>query len=226
MFIFKNYFYIIAALLIMLTTATCLSNESAWELWIVPDKYTINKGETIAITFGLSGYGDLDPANIKIVAYSEKDSKLSYGDRDSSYEIIFIALKPSTGKNTFREKFDGYPDYLFLKTDSKSPFNKLFIQPSSSGDKKVTLIATYSTDGKSWQVTSKEFDYHVNSWTEEYQVALAVIGLIIAIFTLGPGPFAASFAKFITNKSNAIGSKLKKISVSNKKNIKQQAKTE
>ncbi|GEM_PF-5998049 len=231
MIFLKNYFYIIALLLLMLTTTPCVSYESAWELWIVPDKYTINTGETIAITFGLSGYGELDPANIKIVAYSEKDTKLSYGDRDSSYEVILIALKPSTEKNIFRKKIAGYLDYPFLKTDSESPFDKLFIQPSSYGNKKVTLIVTYSIDGKSWQTTSKEFDYHVNSWTEEYQVHLAIFGLIIAFFTLGPGPFAISFGKFIANKSNLIGShffmrkkKLKKfVPVANKGGIKQQA---
>jgi hypothetical protein len=164
------------------------SKEGSWEIWIVPSKYTVNIGETLDIVFGLTGYGDLDPMNLKVVAYTEGKTLIRYGNSSSQFDTYLIAPNDSAPKDRFKSKLSSYPNNILLKSDYNSDFGHLFLTPSTHGDKKLTLIATYSTDGQHWKTTSRELNYHVNSWSERYQTWLAVIGVTLAFLAIGPGP--------------------------------------
>lgn len=160
------------------------STEGSWEIWLVPNKYTINKGETLVIAYGITGFGDLDPTNIKITAYSEETTLLRAGKDTAQYDSYTLGLNASTPKDIFRTKRPGFPGYNYLISDQKSDFAKLYVIPSSSGDKKITLIATYLADRMHWKTTSRELNYHVNSWEEQHQTGLTILVLLVAIFTL------------------------------------------
>ncbi|MBF0553645.1 MAG: hypothetical protein HQK96_03715 [Nitrospirae bacterium] len=131
---------------------------------------------------GLTGYGALDPMNLKIAAYSEITTLLIYGAGGARYSCMVMGLDSGINQNLFTSKPSNHEYNIFLKSDySNKIFSTLSVIPKTSGDKKITLIATYSPDGESWYTTSREVSYHVNSWTEKYQTWLAIASLISII---------------------------------------------
>jgi len=160
--------------------------QSSWQIWIIPDRYTINLGDTLKLVLGISGYGELDPINLKITAYSEHNTAITImGDPSWQYDTYMITSTDKSPKNRFIKKNERYPNSILLHADYDSGFDKLLLKPVTNGDKKLILIATYSPDGKNWYTTSRELSYHVNSWVEKYQTWLAVLSLV-SIFLAFP----------------------------------------
>jgi|SRR5665213_285335 len=192
-------------LLLILFWATLSSNafgqqKSDWQIWIVPNSYTLDEGDKLNIVFGITGYGPLDPLNLKIIAYTENNTLIQYGDDPGQYDTYEIAPNEQAPKDRFTKKNAGHPNNIVLQTDQDSQFGHLFLTPQTSGDKKLTLIATYSPDGVSWYTTSREFNYHVNSFSEQHQTVLTIIGIILAFLAIGPGPIAIGFWNALKKK--------------------------
>lgn len=172
------------------TLSPALSSESngAWELYVVPEKYTINLGEELKLGFGFTGYGNIDPLRFKVVAYSENDTVIQYKDSRSSKNFNTFTIYPinnDASSTRFTKRQQSVPDYtIALLTDYDSQLDWLKLHPESSGNKKLTLIATYFVQGDGWRTTKCEFDYHVNTRVEEFQTLITVISIILALLSI------------------------------------------
>ena len=118
--------------------------KSAWQIWIVPNSYTLDKGDTNEIAFGITGYGPLDPLNLKIVANTEENTLIKYGDSPFQFDTFLIAPNEQSPKDRFTKKVAKHPNNINLQCEGDDPngFSHLFLTPQTSGDKKLTLIAT------------------------------------------------------------------------------------
>jgi hypothetical protein len=189
------------SLIIFLWVAFCsdafCQQKSDWQIWIVPNSYTIDRGDKLHVVFGITGYGPLDPRNVKIIAYSEENTLITYTTNSSQFNTYLVTPGEQTPKDVFTKKVD--PKYIFLESDHSSPFGYMFLTPQTSGDKKLTLIATYSPDGTSWYTTSRELNYHVNSFIEKHQTFLAIAGIALAFLAI---PFFNDFYNCVKKKFN------------------------
>ena len=176
--------------------------KSSWQIWVSPLKYTINLKDTMIVAFGLTGYGNLTPSNLKIVAYSEGTTMISFENKLKS--SIFIIGKDSsiTPKNFFNRRNPNYP--LFLETDGSKNFDPIYLIPKESGEKRLLLIATYSPDGTNWYTTSREVSYHVNSWAEQHQGLLIFLGILTSLFAL---PFIDKLINKLFKTNNSVSTK-------------------
>lgn len=172
----------LAFLLILFCSVSVSQQKSSWQIWIVPNTYNLNEGDTLHLVFGLTGYGPLDPINLKVAAYSEANTLIKYDAAPGQFDTYLIAPDNRAPKDRFTKKDPGAnPDQIILQSDHNSEFGHLFLIPKSSGDKKLTLAATYSPDGISWYTTSRDFGYHVNSFTEQYQTLLTLLTIFFGI---------------------------------------------
>ena len=193
----KNKFLLLVSLLVALSGDAFGQQKSDWQIWIIPNSYILDEGDTLHIAFGITGYGPLDPTNLKVIAYTEENTLIKYGDEPAQFDTYLITPTEQAPKDRFTKKVAGYSNSILLQSDSDSQFGHLFLTPKTSGEKKLTLIATYSPDGVSWDTTSREFNYHVNSFTEKHQTCLtwlAIIGIFAAVCSI------PTFSEILKNK--------------------------
>ena len=174
---------IVIVLFVSLSTQAICQQKSSWQIWITPKYYTINLGDTLEIHFGLTGFGPLKAKNVKITAYSEAFTTIKIGKVGNSCNTA-ISPKPNSPQDEFERISPRFPNNIILVSDYITGFEPLFLIPSSPGNKKLILIATYSPDGVFWYTTSTEFSYHVNSFFERYQIWFYVASLVLALFSL------------------------------------------
>lgn len=170
--------------LVTINPALSLDSKGAWDLYVVPNKYTINQGERIELVFGLTGYGNIDQSKLKITAYSEADTLIQYGDYPARYDTFAIAPTIKSPSDRFSKPEEITKGSIILTSDSNSGFDKLFLTPKSSGNKRLTLNATYFIPDDGWHSAKYEFDYHVNTWAEEHQTGIAIFGIIIGLLSI------------------------------------------
>ena len=200
-------------LLFFATDASICQQKASWQIWIVPNTYTLNCGDTLHVAFGITGYGSLDPIHLKVAAYSEENTLIKWGNQPGQYEVYIIAPEENAPKDRFTKRDPkAHPHQIILESDHNSEFGCLFLIPKTSGDKKLTLIATYSPDSISWYTTSRELNYHVNSFTERHQIMLAIAGIVVALLAIGPSvfkgyilPFCRLFKHFINKNGGSLG---------------------
>ena len=165
-----------------------------WELWVVPDKRVLDKNESLRFTYGLSGHGYLDPHELKVTIYSESDCPLSEEGRElvkqkqneeRGYDIYVSVLRSQTPEDMFTKPakifLPGDPPGLKLESETNSPFKPIWVTPRSSGDKNVILILSYKNDNGAWRTVSRDFKYHVRTWTEKYDGVLTTIAIAVAL---------------------------------------------
>jgi hypothetical protein len=111
--------------------------KSDWQIWIVPNAYTLDEGDTLHIAFGITGYGPLDPMNLKVIAYTEENTLIKYGDNPAQFDTFLIAPTEKAPKDRFTKKVAGYSNSILLQSDSDSQFGHLFLTPKTSGEKKT-----------------------------------------------------------------------------------------
>ena len=181
-----------------LVSASFAQQKSSWEIWIVSNTYTLNQGETLDMVFGITGYGPLDPVKLKICLYSEENTLIKYGKEPAQYDTYIIAPSDSAPKDRFT-KMDSRtsPNQIVLECDHNSQFGHVFLTPETSGDKRLLMIATYSSDSLSFYTTSREFNYHVNSFTERYQTHLTLSAIFLGLVAI---PFVGNLMEFLRNK--------------------------
>jgi len=180
--------------------AAMSESKGAWELYVIPQKYTINSGEELKLKFGFTGYGDIDPIKLKIVACTEANTVIKYQDKTSfnnsdTYTTftLFPNLNNPAYASVFTTKQPQTPNYsIALTTDYDSHFDALKLFPKSPGNKKLTLIATYFIKGDGWHTTKYDFEYHVNTLAEEYQTLITIISIVCAVLAIG---FLPSFGE-------------------------------
>jgi hypothetical protein len=173
----------------IITSAIAAPSSGAWNLWLVPEKYTINKGEKLWIDVGLTGCGNIDPLKLKITAYSEMDTLMQeYGKEPPEFSVIAIAPSKISPLDRFTKKSEREIDTIILASDYNSGFRRFYLCPKSSGNKKLTLIATFFIEPDGWQTAKSEFDYHVNTWTEKHQTGITLTFIFCGILAIGLFP--------------------------------------
>ena len=202
----KHFNIVLVALYFVLLAPVVTRGD--WQPWIYPDAYEVNKGEKLSLIFGVTGYGKLDPANVKFVIRAEEGTKLEFAsgpgaraeygpsdaeDSEDKYGIIVSTLLRDAPTNTFQVK--AFPNFspLALDTDFNTPFQKVQVTPSTSGDKLIDFTLVYSEDGKTWRTERREFQYHVRSWEERYRNLLAIIAFCAAVFAIRGDKFWLEF---------------------------------
>ena len=161
-----------------------LGSKGAWDLYVVPNKYTINQGERLELVFGLTGYGNIDQSKLKVTVYSEADTLIQYGDYPARYDTFAIAPTIKSPPDRFSKPEEITKGSIILVSDSNSGFDKLFLTPKSSGNKRLTLNATYFIPDDGWHSAKYEYDYHVNTWAEEHQTGITIFGIIIGVLSI------------------------------------------
>ncbi len=210
----KKTILILITLLFTALASYC-QQKSSWQIWVVPNTYTLYEGDTLKIAFGVTGYGKLDPTNLKIVAYSETNTLIKYNDNPGQNNIYAIAPNTKASKDRFTKKDQrADPQQIILESDHNSDFGTLFLVPQASGDRKLTLIATYSPDGDSWYTTSREVNYHVNSFVEEHQTLLTLSTIFIGLLAI---PVVGSILDSLKAKLNKPGTSRNSATNKNKK---------
>jgi len=166
-----------------------------WELWVVPDKRVVDKNESLRFIFGVSGHGYLDPHELKVTMYSEADCPFSQEeggelvkqeqDDEKGYNIYVNLFSPQTRDDKFTkpdtESAPGATPGVLLESEMSSPFKQRWVTPRSSGDKTVLLILSYKTEKGRWRTVSRDFEYHVRTWTEKYEGVLTTIAVVAAL---------------------------------------------
>jgi len=179
-------FAIISTIFILFNSTPSLSeSKGVWSLWVVPNKYTINQGEWVELTFGLTGFGSIDQSKLKITAYSETGTFIQHGEENGQYDTYAIAPNMTSPINRFTKAEERAANTIITISDHNSGFGKFFLTPKSPGDKKLTLIATYFVTDDGWHSSRYDFDYHVNTWTEEHQTFITIISILSAILAIG-----------------------------------------
>ncbi|MDD4603851.1 MAG: hypothetical protein PHF97_08600 [Bacteroidales bacterium] len=194
---------ILSILIFLLSEINAFSNcNGAYDIWIIPEKYKINEGDSIRIRFGITGYGDIDIYKSKFCIYSEKETLISMeGSMDKRYEIFTSFLTPIPGAKTHLYDINDKENIvqgIVLKSDYLTSFKDVIAFPKTTGDKKLVFIFTYRC-GDEWKTISKEFNYHVNTWSEENEKTLSVIylfGAILTFLAFTPNNYLSRFLKW------------------------------
>lgn len=168
---------IVIILFVSLNINAVCQQTTSWQIWVIPNKYTINLGDRLDLMFGITGCGSLK--HLKIVSYSEETTMIQYGNENGQYFSYYRVVK--SPEKLFTKKINDGIDTIALLTDLIPPFEKLHLTPKTSGDKKLLMIATYSPDGKNWYTTSRELFYHVNSFVERFQTPLTLFTIFLAL---------------------------------------------
>ena len=171
--------------LYLITPAFSIDSKGAWDLWVVPNKYTINQGERIELAFGLTGFGHIDQSKLKIIAHSEGDTLIQHGQEKGQYDTYAIAPNKTSPPDRFTKIDERAKDTIITVSDYDSGFGKLFLTPKSPGNKRLTLNATFFIPNDGWHSAKYEFDYHVNTWAEDHQTGITVISVICTILAVG-----------------------------------------
>lgn len=183
----RSLMFAILSILITLLASTSAKSESKgiWELWVVPNKYTINQGERIELAFGLTGYGNIDQSKLKIIAHSEGDTLIQHGEEKAMFDTYAIAPNKTSPADRFTKTDERAKNTIIAVSDYNSDFGKLFLTPKSTGNKKLTLNATYFVLDDGWHSSKYDFEYHVNTWAEEHQTFITIISILSAILAIG-----------------------------------------
>jgi hypothetical protein len=166
-----------------------------WELWVVPEKRVVDKNESLRFILGVSGHGYLDPQELKVTMYSETDCPLSieHGgelikqerDDERGYDIYVSLFKSQTRDDMFTRPAKEFPPGaapgVQLESETSSPFKPMWVTPKSSGDKTVILILSYKTEDGTWRTVSRDFEYHVRTWTEVWEGVLTTIAVLTGL---------------------------------------------
>lgn len=191
-----NMKFLIFILFLFTSTIFC----QQWQVWLIPDKYVIDKNETLKIYFGITGYGKLEPTNMKIGIYSETGTQFHHGSSPVEYDMYFITPNVDAPKDRFQKIDPKAPKSIILKSDSDSDLGAIFVTPKDDGDKNITFILTYLDENNCWQTSKTEFKYHVNSFSEEYSTALSflqIIAFAITLLAFVPNNYVSNFIKRI-----------------------------
>ena len=175
-----------AALIISIMIASQLTSIADWEIWISPPKRVFRPKEQFEVVYGISGVAHLKPDKVKFMVYAEKDTLLRSDENASEcHEIFAMFLRTNVNPNVFGEAADRVPigenQNLVLKCEYSSPFNPLFVEPTTPGDKSLTFILTYRTESGQWQTKTSSFSYHVLTAYERNQVWMQWVAVVAAI---------------------------------------------
>jgi hypothetical protein len=196
---FLFLFFTINNLLNLELRADC---NGAWDIWIIPQKNVISIGDSLMVRFGITGFGDLNIYNSKFTIYSENETLISSEDDfNGKYEIYMLPPKSYNDTIDLSKiyKIPFEKNTILIESDCITDFSEVYAYPKTSGDKRLEFIFTYDCDGE-WKITSKEFNYHVNTWSEDNEKFLNLIYLIIAVLTIlafTPNNYISSFIKVL-----------------------------
>lgn len=197
-------FVILSTMFTLLASTSAISeSKGVWELWVVPNKYNINQGERIELAFGLTGFGNIDQSKLKIIAHSEGDTLIQHGEEKAMFDTYAIAPNKTSPADRFTKSDERAKNTIITISDYNSEFGKLFLTPKSTGNKKLTLNATYFIPDDGWHSSKYYFEYHVNTWAEENQTFITIISILLAILAIG---FLPTFGRWcletLKNKLN------------------------
>jgi hypothetical protein len=119
-------------ILTLISLNVICQQKSSWQIWIVPDKYTIYLKDTLHVLFGITGYGPIEPCNFKIMAYSEKETLIRYGHNAFQRSILKFFLLKELKDYLIKYKD---PNSIATNLDDYSVFEKIYLVPEESEDK-------------------------------------------------------------------------------------------
>jgi len=186
-----------------------------WELWVVPEKRVVDKNESLRFILGVSGHGYLNPHELKVTMYSETDCPLSIDmggelvkqeqEDEKGYDIYVSLFRSKTRNDMFTkpatEFAPGATPGVQLEAETSTPFKPMWVTPRSSGDKTVILILSYKTDNGTWRTVSRDFEYHVRTWTEKHEGILTTIAVVAALIGI--------WINFLSNRKSSKQTKQK-----------------
>lgn len=158
--------------------------KCSWEIWTIPDRYSINWHEEFSILIGVTGYGDVNPNKLKVTLYSENDSKIkSEGESDYKNNTYILAPDPSNNSLLTKKIEHGNGDHIFLNVDQSSAFKKMHIKPGSPGQKRLEIVLTYF-DGGFWVTKKYELNYTVMTFSQKHETSIAAIAIIAGVVSI------------------------------------------
>ena len=184
-------------LLLLISFSITIVAQPSYKIWSVIASQNINKGDTVVFDLGLSGNGDINPNLLKFNLYSDTTAKIFIKGFISPSEILNLSF--NTNINFLFKNMNS----VILPTDStRITIEPHFLTvPISSGDKTIKVIATYSSDSSFWHTEEAYINFHVNTWYEEYETLLVVIGLLLAFMAL-LDPISNVFIKVFKKESS------------------------
>jgi len=169
--------------------------DGSWEIWIVPSKRILAPNEVLKLAVGITGYPALKPDNIKLVAYGESGVKLVNAGDPNAVAYDTMTMKP---KSSNAELFSPInKEVPLMVVADVNPIGELLITPVNPGDGKVRFILTYSLDGKTGKTTEYEFEYHVNSLSEEHSTIFSILAIALGLIAL---PIFGNLGQWILRK--------------------------
>jgi len=171
------------ALLLLVQTS-----EASWEIVFIPNKYVINKNEELRVKYLISGKGDLSVKDVKMVTYSEDDTRMNLvGSKAKPTNIMLSSPSQSATEDTFLRELDvskDWPTTPYVNAEVHSPFSEIIVKPETSGDKKLIFVLSYKEKDGVWHSKTRELNYHVNNLAEQHEwwitpmvVLAAIVGL-------------------------------------------------
>lgn len=177
-------------------------SHPSYKIWSIITNPEINLGDTVKFVVGLNGYGFINPKFTKITVYSDETTPMLLTD-DS------IIKNKTKGFDTYSLLYDGVPYNFFLQRNPKYPIisnsdftavnsgKHIRIVPITPGDKTLKFIAAYSADSLNWCTEESYLTFHVNTWYEQNETWVNILGLLIAFFALIKPSFIKAFCKIV-----------------------------
>jgi len=178
--------------------------SSAWQIWIAPCSSTYHVNETDSLVIGITGYGELKPENVKIVAHTIMEIELKNKSMKAGYDSLIFPFTENISDSIFISKShlpidnDAPNKNIFIESDIKPLLEKIYICPKSSGNYYVDFFVTYSSNGIDWETITKRYDFHVNSWYEDNEIFINIVILVVSLMTI----FSIIWSSILTIKES------------------------
>ncbi len=167
-------------LIVLFSVSIFAQSQPSYKIWSVVTNPTLDKGDTLTFDIGLSGNGVIDTKYLKFALYGDATSKIFIKGNKEPLEILVLHF-PELISSLFKSD---NPVTLPADTTRITVNQHFSIVPESSGDKTIKVIATYSSDGLVWYTEEAFINFHVNTWYEEYETFLVIIGLLFALVAI------------------------------------------
>ena len=173
-----------------------VASQPSYKIWSVVTSRNINKGDMVIFDIGLSGFGNINKNYLKLTLYSDTTAKI--GLQYSGYEPTEILRFEGKDNPNINSLFKNNPPSIIIPADTHriSGEQHFYSIPTTSGDKNIKIIATFSQDSLLWHTEEAYINFHVNTYYEEHQTLFNSVGLFLAFLALiKPSIFTSIFRK-------------------------------
>ena len=172
---------ILLILILFFLMVNFVSAIPSYKLGIIPEKYTINKDESVRITITASGGGPIEKA--KMMIYSDEKVKIKINENEGyKWSNVFLAIDSTvfTISEEYQDRKDIHNTFP-LKSEFTSKIQEISLKSDESGDHVVLFVFSYTENNETWYTDRLEFEFHVNSWWDNWQGTIGFIGIMVAL---------------------------------------------